>query len=199
MASPFEQLPVDRFGELVRQVRPRLKILLARYRIPLQDTEDLLQTTLLQLVYQWDRIRDREAWLMGTLKRQCLMYWREQRRRLYQAVDSALLEMVSEPVAPEQERTELMRDLQVLIDRLPPRCRTLLTLRFRLGYEPSEVAEKLGYSAASIGKITSRCLAALNRELLAAGGGGEAGPGAGSLGGCSGCPTAGALGRPRRG
>jgi RNA polymerase sigma-70 factor, ECF subfamily len=171
MASPFEQLPVDRFGELVRQVRPRLKILLARYRIPLQDTEDLLQTTLLHLVYQWDRIRDHEAWLMGTMKRQCLMYWRDQRRRLYQAVDSALLELVSQPVAPEQERAELMRDLQVLIDRLPPRYRSLLTLRFRLGYEPAEVAAMLGYSTASIGKLTSRCLAALNRELLASGAG----------------------------
>ena len=195
MASPFEQLPVDRFGDLVRQVRPRLKILLARYRIPLQDSEDLLQTTLLQLVYQWDRIRDHEAWLMGTMKRQCLMYWRDQRRRLYQAVDSALLEMVSEPVAPEQERAELMRDLEVLIERLPSRCRALLALRFRLGYEPAEVAEMLGYSAASIGKITSRCLAALNRELLATGSGGSNG----AHGGCSGCLAAGVPGRPRRG
>jgi RNA polymerase sigma factor (sigma-70 family) len=192
MATPFEQLPVDRFGDLVRQVRPRLKILLARYHIPLQDCEDLLQTTLLQLVYQWDRIRDHEAWLMGTMKRQCLMYWRDQRRRLYQAVDSALLELVSEPVAPEQERAELMRDLEVLIDRLPARCRALLTLRFQLGYEPAEVAAMLGYSAASIGKITSRCLAALNRELLATGS-------AGSPGGCSGCLAAGAPERPRRG
>lgn len=196
MASPFEQHLEDRFGELVRQVRPRLKILLARYRIPLQDSEDLLQQTLLHLVYQWDRIRDHEAWLMGTMKRQCLMYWREQRRRLYEAVDSAILELVSEPVAPEQERAELMRDLQVLIDRLPARCRALLALRFRLGYEPAEVAEMLGYSAASIGKITARCLAALNRELLAAGPGGE---GAGNAGGCSGCMAGGGTGRPRRG
>jgi RNA polymerase sigma factor (sigma-70 family) len=194
MASPFEQLPEDRFGDLVRQVRPRLKTLLARYRIPLQDTEDLLQQTLLQLAFQWDRIRDREAWLMGTLKRQCLMYWRDQRRRLYSAVDSALLELMSQPVAPEQERAELLRDLQSLIDRLPPRCRSLLALRFRLGYEPSEVAERMGYSTASIGKITSRCLAALHRELLAGS------PGDGSLAGCSGCLAAAdgdALGRPR--
>jgi hypothetical protein len=31
------------------------------------------------------------------------------------------------------------------------------------------VAAKLGYRASSIGKITTRCLAALNRELLASG------------------------------
>ncbi len=192
MASPFEQLPTDRFGDLVHRVKPRLKSLLAKYRIPPQDTEDLLQTTLLQLVHHWDRIRDHEAWLIGTLKRQCLMYWRAQRRRLYSAVDSALLELMSPAVEPEQERAELLRDVQRLIDRLPDRCRSLLALRFRLGYEPPEVAERMGYSAASIGKITTRCLAALNRELLAAG----AGEGRISrLTGCAGCSSrAGATG-----
>jgi DNA-directed RNA polymerase specialized sigma24 family protein len=53
--------------------------------------------------------------------------------------------------------------------RLRPRCRSLLDLRFRQGFEAPEVAERLGYSASSIGKITNRCLAALSRELLAAG------------------------------
>jgi RNA polymerase sigma factor (sigma-70 family) len=187
MASPFEQLPEDRIGELIFRVKPRLKTLFTRYRIPPQDSEDLLQTTFLHLVYQLGRIRDPEAWLIGTLKRQCMMYWREQRRRLYSAVDTALLELVSQPVEPEQERAELQRDLRRLIDRLPKRCRSVLALRFQLGYEPAEVAEMMGYSAASMGKITSRCLAALNRELLAAG---PSGPSAG----CSGEPE-----RPRNG
>jgi hypothetical protein len=45
----------------------------------------------------------------------------------------------------------------------------VLRLRFRLGYEPTEVARMLGYRESSIGKITNRCLAALSRELLASG------------------------------
>jgi len=167
MASPFEQSPTDRFGEFLRRVEPRLKRLLSRYRVPPQDAEDLLQTTLLQIIHQWDRIHDHDAWVIGTLKRQIYMHWREQRRRLYRAVDAVLLDYLAPPVAPEQERAELLHDLQILIDRLPERCRSVLSLRFQLGYDPSEVAERLGYSAASIGKITTRCLAALNRELLA--------------------------------
>lgn len=167
MASPFEQLPADRIGDLVRRVKPRLKSLLAKQRIPLQDTDDLLQQTFYQLVYQWDRIRDHEAWLMGTLQRQCSMYWRGQKRRLYLAMDDAIVEVLSPAVEPEQERDQLLRDLQKLIDRLPCRCQSLFALR-RLGYEPNEVAELMGYSPASIGKITTRCLAALHREVLAA-------------------------------
>jgi RNA polymerase sigma factor (sigma-70 family) len=154
---------------LLERVEPRMRRLLSVYRIPPEDAEDLVQQTLLVLLYQWDKIRDPECWVLGTLKRHCLMYWRTQRRRLYSAVDAAILEWLSEPVAPPQERADLLCDLESLIERLPARCRSLLKLRFRLGYEPPEVAARLGYRVSSIGKITTRCLAALSRELMAAG------------------------------
>ena len=47
----------------LRQVRPRLKSLFAHYRIPPQDTEDILQQALLALIYHREAIRDEEAWL----------------------------------------------------------------------------------------------------------------------------------------
>lgn len=157
------------FDEFLKRVEPRLKRLLATYRIPSEDAEDVLQQTLLALLYQWERVRDPESWLLGTLKRHCLMYWRTQRRRIYSAVDSAILEWLSEPIAPTQDKRDLMADLESLIVRLPARCRSLLRLRFRFGYEPPEVARKLGYRTSSIGKITTRCLAALSRELFTSG------------------------------
>lgn len=160
-ALPFEQF--------LKEVEPRLKRLLALYRIPSQDAEDILQQALLALLYQWERVRNPESWLFGTVRRHCLMYWRSQRRRIYSSVDATILEWLSAPVEPSQERADLIYDLENLIDRLPSRCRTLLRLRFRLGYEPLEVARKLGYRASSIGKVTKRCLAALSRELLVSG------------------------------
>jgi RNA polymerase sigma factor (sigma-70 family) len=157
------------FEEFLKAVEPRLKRLLAMYRIPAEDAEDVLQQSLLALLYQWERVRDPESWLFGTVKRHCLMYWRTRRRRIYSAVDATILEWLSDPIAPSQERADLLCDLENLINRLPSRCRTLLRLRFRLGYEPLEVARKLGYRASSINKVTTRCLAALSRELLASG------------------------------
>lgn len=157
------------FEEFLRSVEPKLKRLLAQYRIPSEDAEDVLQQALLALLYQWERVRDPESWLFGTVKRHCFMYWRMRRRRIYSAVDSTILEWLSEPLAPSQERADLLNDLESLIDRLPTRCRSLLRLRFRLGYEPLEVARKLGYRASSIGKVTTRCLAALMRQLTAVG------------------------------
>jgi RNA polymerase sigma factor (sigma-70 family) len=169
MSSPDHLDPAVSFDDFLQRVEPRLKRLLASYRIPGDDAEDVLQQTMLALLYQWERVRDPETWLLGTLKRHCLMYWRTHRRQIYSAVDTTILEWLSEPVAPTQERTDLMCDLQNLIGRLPLRCRSLLQLRFRLGYEPQEAAKRLGYRASSIGKITTRCLAALSRELMAAG------------------------------
>ena len=170
MATPdHSPEPPASFDEFLRRMEPRLKRLLGTYRIPPEDAEDVLQQALLALLYQWDRVRDPECWLLGTLKRHCLMYWRNQRRRIYSAVDSTVLEWMSEPVAPSQERAEMICDLDNLLLRLPSRCRSILRLRFRLGYEPPEVARRLGYQPSSIGKITTRCLAALSRELLAAG------------------------------
>lgn len=153
----------------LRRVRPRLKVLFARYRIPPQDTEDILQQALLALVYQQQGVRDPEAWLLGTLRNKCLLYWRERRRKLYEAVDDTVLECMAAPLAPAQEGADLRRDLENAIEHLPERCRALLSLRYRQGYEPPELAQRLGYSQASISKITTRCLGALTRYLIAGG------------------------------
>ncbi len=154
------------FEELLERVEPRLKGLLWSYRIPTDDAADLFQDTFFSLLYTAHEINDPEAWLLGTLKRKCLMYWRKRRRSLYNAVDETLLEWLATPLAPPQEREQLLADLESLIERLPPKCRKVLRLRFLIGFEPQEVAEQLGYSATSMGKITHRCLAALSHQMF---------------------------------
>ena len=63
----------------------------------------------------------------------------------------------------------LESDLAQVMGRLPERYRSLLRLRFGLGYGPREVALRRGYRVSSIGKVTTRSLAALGRELDGAG------------------------------
>lgn len=162
----FGEASLDAF---LKRIKPKLRTLFSRYRVPPQDTEDILQQALLALVYQWETVRDPDAWLIGTLRNKCLLYWRERRRKLYDAVDAAVLEWVAEPQAPSQERADLWNDLATVISQLPCRCQSLLWLRYRMGYEPPEIAERLGYSRTSISKVTTRCLAELTRELVANG------------------------------
>jgi RNA polymerase sigma factor (sigma-70 family) len=63
----------------------------------------------------------------------------------------------------------LRQDLQRILARLPERCRSVLVLRYGLGYRSREVADLLGYQPSSIRKVTSRCIAALTRELVSSG------------------------------
>jgi RNA polymerase sigma-70 factor (ECF subfamily) len=153
----------------LKTLRPRIKVMFAHYRIPAQDTEDILQQALLALVYQREEVRDREAWLLGTIRNRCLLYWRAHRRKLYEAVDASVLEVMAAPIEPDQESSDLRRDLDNALGKLPERCRSLLSLRYRQGYDPLELAERLGYSPSSISKVTTRCLAALTRQLVSAG------------------------------
>jgi RNA polymerase sigma-70 factor (ECF subfamily) len=173
---PFQEMSTldhpradDSLEEFLKRVRPRVKTLFLRYRIPPQDTEDILQQALLALVYHRESIRDPEAWLLGTLRNKALLYWRAQRRKLYEAVDSTVLELMALPQDPDQEGADLRRDLANVLDLLPERCRSLLSMRYRHGYNPAELARQLGYSQGSISKITTRCLAALTRRLVAYG------------------------------
>ena len=152
------------------RMRPRLKVLFAHYKIPSQDSEDLLQQALLALLYRKPEVHDPDAWLMGTLRNKCLLYWREQRRTLYVAVDTAVLEAVAETTRPAQERADLRHDLEGAMGSLPRRCRSLLSLRYRQGYENPELAERMGYSLGSINKITRRCIAALTQFMVLPGG-----------------------------
>lgn len=155
--QPFEDLLHACRGEMIR--------LLARYRIPHEDAEDLLQETFVALVFKWQSIRNPKAWLLSTLRNRCTLYWRKRRRDLFEAVDAAILDALAAPQEPPQARTELLHDLNLAISRLPDRCQDLLRLRYGLGCKSSEVAEKMGEGSQEIRKLTTSCLVALTREL----------------------------------
>lgn len=155
--------------DLFERVQPRIGRIFARFRLPVEDAEDILQQSFLDLVYKQGQIYNPEAWLVATVKNRCLVFWRRKRRQLWEAVDQAVLELLAEPASPGQGGAALRHDLERLLGRLPERCRNVLVLRYKMGYRPREVADLLGYQPTSIRKVTSRCIAALTRELVEGG------------------------------
>src|SRR5436309_15991164 len=139
--------------ELLDRMQPRLKRILARYRIPAQDAEDLLQETFLIMVAKWGTIRNPDAWLLATLANRCIIYWRKYRSRLWDLVDTAILELLAEAEAPAQEKSDLRFDLDSLLSALPERCRSILRLRYGLGCSTAEAAERTGYGKSSVRKV----------------------------------------------
>jgi RNA polymerase sigma-70 factor (ECF subfamily) len=159
----------DSIVSALEHVRPRAAAVLARYRIPPQDAEDLVQDAALCLVSSWPKVTDAEGWLLGVLKHRCANYWRARRRRLCESVDEVLLEAFAEPQPSGTPSVELAEDLGRAVAKLPSRCQSLFRLRYHLGCTPREAAQRLGYSATSISNIAIRCLTALGRCLVAAG------------------------------
>jgi len=157
--EPDAQLSIE---ELFEKLQPKLRRVFARFRLPPEDAEDVLQQSFLDLVYKQSQVYNPEAWLVATVRNRCIMYWRKRRRQIW-------LDLIAQPEAPGQQQVALRRDLQTILARLPERCRSVLVLRYGLGYRSREVADLLGYQPSSIRKVTSRCIAALTRELVGSG------------------------------
>lgn len=151
---------------LLVSLQPKMERILWHYRIPPQDAEDLVQEILTSFVRRFDRVHDNEAWLVSALKYQCLLYWRRRRQKLYQAVDSALLDALARPQPSPAQSYDLAHDLAKLLPKIPPRCREVLELRYGLGLTPKELASQLGYQHSSVSNIVRRCLAVLTAKLL---------------------------------
>lgn len=161
MSTPGTRTRDSGLDDFARRARPRIQRMVRGWGVPDEDADDLVQQTLMALVGSWSSVRNPDAWLAGATRKTCLMYWRTRRRRIYDAVDGRVLEWLAAPVHPAQERRALGCDLSALAARLPVRYRSVLRLRFALGYHPREIARRLGYRQSSIGKVTSRGLAAL--------------------------------------
>jgi RNA polymerase sigma factor (sigma-70 family) len=167
-AAPLD-LAEPSLEEILERTEPKLRRVLGRYRIPAQDAEDLLQETFLIMVSKAGSIRNPDAWLVATLSNRCIIYWRKHRARLWDLVDTTILELLAEAEAPSQELADLRYDLESLLSELPDRCRSLLRLRYGFGCSTAETAERMGYCKSSIRKVTRRCLSALTEQLLGAG------------------------------
>lgn len=155
--------------ELLDHIYPQAERILTRHGIPREDAEDLLQETLFALIFNWNRLSSPEAWLVSTLRKRCLHYWRKRRESRFEAVDGRVLEALAGAGAPPQEQAELRHDLNAAFARLPGQYRDVLRLRYGLGWRSSEIAEKLGYESDGMRRLTSEGLVSLSRELEKAG------------------------------
>ena len=167
--------PVDRpasereVKDLLTRLRPQFRSIFFRFRVSPVDAEDLLQQALLGFVTQRRKIHNPESWLIGTLKNQCRMHWRNRSRRLYDAVDETLLEGIAQSTHRPHEEVDLRHDLELALGQIPSRCRSMLRARYYRGCGAEEVARLGGYRKSGVYKVLDRCLAALTRQLTTLG------------------------------
>lgn len=168
-AATREPSPTDSIAELLDDLKPRLRTILARFRIPAQDAEDVLQDSLLLLVRNRHRLRDPGAYLLSTLQFRCRMYWRHRRQDRHVGTTDRVLEQLAPPVRPtDQAAVELRRDLQRQLATLEPGARRLVLLRYALGYTNRETAEQVGLPSDSVRQRARYARNQLARRLAAA-------------------------------
>lgn len=58
-------------AELLRTAGPKAERLVSLYRLAPEAAEAVLRDTVETLVWKWETVRDREAWLLAVLQRKC--------------------------------------------------------------------------------------------------------------------------------
>jgi len=161
-SAPVPDCP-EPLDELARRLRPRLHAILARYGIPSQDWEDVLQNSLTITLRRWESLENPEGWLVRTLTNQCLMYWRSRRRRPETPADLPTLEAVGAAI-PSPENYILDRhDVELYLARLPRHCQLVLRLRLSYGFGAAEIAAILGRSTGNVYSALHRCTKLLEK------------------------------------
>ena len=59
-------------AELLARLRPEIELLFASYGLAEAEAEEVMHELLFMLIYRWDRIGNRELWLLAALRRSCL-------------------------------------------------------------------------------------------------------------------------------
>ena len=153
---------------LLNEQRPQILAILARYRVPASDAEDLVQDALLALVYKHESIRKPQAWLLGTLRNRCRLYWRQRRLRICESLDEALISALESSDAPGGRNVDARIDLERVLPRISNVCQQAIRLRYLEDRSAYETAELLGYKRSGIHKVMERCLMALAKQLTLA-------------------------------
>ena len=130
------------------------------------SAEDLVQTTLLNVLPRWERLSregNPEAYAHRALVNTYLSWWRRFRRR------EQPIESLPEPGSAEAGydavvlRDQLVRAMSVL----PPRQRAVVVLRYLHDYSEAETAALLGIAVGTVKSQGARGLAAARAQLAA--------------------------------
>ncbi|WP_028654298.1 SigE family RNA polymerase sigma factor [Nocardioides sp. J54] len=122
--------------------------------------EDLVQTALVKVVGRWRRIQaDPEPYVRTVLGRESVNRWR--RRRWREVTTDQLPEAVG-----REDGTVDRLDLRAALDRLAPRQRAVLVLRYYEDLTEAQTAEVLGIAVGTVKSHARDALARLRLEAV---------------------------------
>jgi hypothetical protein len=70
--SPLDDAACAPIPDLLRRLRPEIEQTFASFGLGEVEAEEVLQEILFMLTYSWDRIGNRDLWLLTALRRSCV-------------------------------------------------------------------------------------------------------------------------------
>lgn len=131
---------------------------------------DVMQEAFLRLWREWatgTAIDNPRAWLLRVGRNLAEDVAKSAFRRNGTAAPDSLSALSAGTPTPESglERTELAAAVRAVIQELPPADRDVLTLRYALDYDPTQIAESLGVSVPAVHMRLTRARQRLAERL----------------------------------
>jgi RNA polymerase sigma-70 factor (ECF subfamily) len=154
------------FERILRETQSVIRAYIAGMGVPLDSIDDLAQEVYLEF-YKGSGRRPADVlpirWLKGIAKNLCLNYFRKSKRKADQHLEAlaVLLERLECPL----EDLPGAETLDLCLEKLPPRSRELVALRYEENLESAAIGLRLGLSPEAV-RITLLRIRSVLRDCL---------------------------------
>ena len=155
----IDQVTLDSvvLARFLRALGPGLRAFFEAFQTPSREIEDIMECTILTLLYRGDQFFSATAWFLATVRRRCLQSWHQRTRRSGESlsIDPALLDPLA-PLPVEEFPRVHGAELREALFRLPSRAVTVL-VQWYLDERPvAEIAPSCGCHPRTVRRILQR-------------------------------------------
>lgn len=153
----------DAFGELYRRYHRRLTTRIRAWGNPVHNAEDIAHDALLRALMRLDTFDPRRPlwpWLVGVARKAAIDAARKRGDVVHEDDNAADNSPPFEGLIEEQVL------LSQALERVPPRQRHALTLRYLWGWKPADAAATLGITTNAFDQLMHRARARLRDEYV---------------------------------
>ncbi|MFT3704278.1 MAG: sigma-70 family RNA polymerase sigma factor [Agriterribacter sp.] len=137
-----------------------------------EDLKDIINQMFLDMIdqgIQVNSIINPKAYLSTTFRRKLIDIVRSNNRKK-EAQDFLMQEEeyesgTDEIIEQEQQKREMVKKIKAIYDKLPPRCKKVIFLKFYEGLTTDQIAEKTGLSSRSVYNNLFEALKLLRADL----------------------------------
>lgn len=148
------------------QLRARLWTLFATVNLSPDEAGDVLQQARWTLSARRREVDEREKDLTGAARLRAMLFLRQRKRQVCEALDHTLRQMLSSGEISPRQRKQLVDSLFQMVERLPAMYRGLILSRYELQEGSRQVVTRIDSHRASMRKINERGLAAFCRLFI---------------------------------